>query len=102
MPLGVQTIIGERGVKVSGGQLQRISLARALYRNPNILFLDEVTNQLDPLTEAAIFRSLMKVSAGKTLIMITHNHEVLAQFDRVLNVSEGRITEQRTQIGSLK
>ncbi len=98
LPQGVHTEIGERGVKVSGGQLQRISIARALYRSPEILVLDEVTNQLDPSTEAGIFKSLINVSAGKTLIMVTHNHEVLGQFDRRLEVKGGYVVEQKTSL----
>jgi ABC-type multidrug transport system fused ATPase/permease subunit len=99
---GIHTEIGERGVKVSGGQLQRISLARALYRDPEILLLDEVTNQLDHATEAAILKSLIKVSAGKTLIMITHNHHVLQLFDRVLEVNAGRINEVARPFSQIK
>jgi ABC-type multidrug transport system fused ATPase/permease subunit len=98
LPKGIHTEIGERGVKVSGGQLQRISIARALYRNPEILVLDEVTSQLDPATETGIFQSLLKISANKTLIMITHNHEVLGQFDRILEVNNGEFTERKQPI----
>jgi ABC-type multidrug transport system fused ATPase/permease subunit len=98
LPKGIQTEIGERGVKVSGGQLQRISIARALYRNPDILVLDEVTSQLDPATETGIFESLLKISTGKTLIMITHNHEVLGKFDRILEVDKGHFSERKQPI----
>ncbi|HWA34159.1 MAG TPA: ABC transporter ATP-binding protein [Cyclobacteriaceae bacterium] len=102
LPKGIHTEIGERGVKVSGGQLQRISIARALYRNPEVLVLDEVTNQLDPATETGIFQSLLRMCTGKTLIMITHNHEVLGQFDRIVEVNEGRFTEEKRSLDRVR
>ncbi len=94
LPNGIHTPIGERGVKVSGGQLQRISIARALYKNPAVLVLDEVTNQLDPATEAGIFQSLLKIAAGKTLVMITHNHDILDRFDRRIEIKDGQLIDR--------
>lgn len=93
LPAGIQTIVGEKGLKVSGGQRQRLAIARGLYHDREILLLDEVTNQLDPRTEAEIFDSLKKVAAGKTVLMITHHPELLKQFDRVYEVMEGSIRE---------
>jgi ABC-type multidrug transport system fused ATPase/permease subunit len=93
LPYGIDTEIGERGVRVSGGQLQRIAVARALYSDPEVLLLDEVTNQLDPATEATIFRSVVKISPDKTIIMITHNQDLLGQFDKVLVLDDGAVRE---------
>lgn len=91
LPDGVHTAVGEKGLKISGGQRQRLAIARALYHDREILLLDEVTNQLDPGTEAEIFKLLKKVTAGKTIIMITHHPDLLKHFDHVYELADGKL-----------
>ena len=88
LPNGLETIVGERGANISGGQKQRIGIARALYRNPEILIMDESTNSLDKLTENELLDDLFKLKRGYTLILISHNKSVFKNFDRVLNIKE--------------
>ncbi len=93
LPDGIRTIVGEKGLKISGGQRQRLAIARGLYHDRQILLLDEVTNQLDSRTEAEIFASLKRVAGDKTILMITHHPELLKQFDRVFEVVNGVFRE---------
>ena len=93
LPEGADTLIGEKGATISGGQRQRLAIARAMYHESEILLLDEVTNQLDPKTESEIFESLQRASANKTIIMITHHPDLLRKFDRVFEILEGEIRE---------
>lgn len=95
LPDGLNTTIGEKGVRISGGQLQRLAIARALYRNPQLLLLDEVTTQLDAATETEIIELLMKASGTTTILMITHNPELLKRFDKVVELKDGTITERK-------
>ena len=95
LPQGLDTPIGERGIKLSGGQRQRLAIARALYFNAEILLLDEVTSQLDAATEKEILDTLEKVTRqSKTILMITHHTNLLNQFSRVLLLENGDIHEQ--------
>jgi ABC-type multidrug transport system fused ATPase/permease subunit len=96
MPDGVNTPIGEKGIKLSGGQRQRIAVARALYLGAEILLFDEITNQLDAETEREIFTTLTKVTwQQKTVIMITHQPHLLSFFDRILVLENGMIIEKK-------
>ena len=88
LPNGLETIVGERGANISGGQKQRIGIARALYRNPEILIMDESTNSLDKLTENELLDDLFKLKKEYTLILISHNKSVFKDFDRVINIKE--------------
>lgn len=93
MPMGYHTLIGEMGNTLSGGQRQRVLLARALYRQPRILFLDEATAHLDVTTEEAINRAVRALNV--TRIVIAHRPETIAMADRVLKLEAGRIIEQK-------
>ncbi|MEC0229402.1 ABC transporter ATP-binding protein [Paenibacillus alba] len=91
---GLQTIIGERGVKLSGGQKQRLAIARMFLKNPPILILDEATSALDTETEKAIQLSLAELSKGRTTLVIAHRLATIKNADRIVVVTEQGITEQ--------
>lgn len=94
LPMGLDTRIGERGVKLSGGQRQRLSLARALLKDPAILILDEATSAVDNETEAAIQRSLAHIAHGRTIIIIAHRLSTIVHADTIAVLENGRIIER--------
>lgn len=94
LPQGYDTMVGERGVRLSGGQRQRIAIARALIRNPAILILDEAASALDQATEAAINKTLKKVSHGRTVITVTHRLASVVNSDMIYVLNNGRLVEQ--------
>ncbi|MFN7167303.1 MAG: ABC transporter ATP-binding protein [Pannonibacter sp.] len=96
MPDGLDTIIGERGVKLSGGQKQRLSIARIFLKNPPILILDEATSALDSQTEREIQRSLASLAHGRTTLVIAHRLATIRNADRIVVVAEGGIAESGT------
>jgi ABC-type multidrug transport system fused ATPase/permease subunit len=95
LPEGVNTGIGERGIRLSGGQRQRIGIARALYNDPEVLILDEATSALDNDTEAAIMESINRLHGRKTLIIIAHRLQTIEKCDMVYRVDNGKIERER-------
>ena len=95
LPEGLDTGIGERGVRLSGGQRQRIGIARALYDDPEILILDEATSALDNDTEAAIMDSINRFMGRKTLLIIAHRLQTIEKCDMVYRVEDGKIKKER-------
>ncbi len=89
LPEGIQTAVGERGLRLSGGQRQRLALARALYRNPSLLILDEATSQLNQNLEDEILERLFRLQSPGTLLCITHRLAVLPAFDRIYVLKGG-------------
>ena len=89
---GLDTIVGERGIRLSGGQLQRVGIARALYHNPDVLVLDEATNSLDYKTEEMVLSSLRKLQGTKTIILISHRKNTLEFCDKIVTFSSGKIS----------
>jgi len=94
LPNGLETIVGEKGIRLSGGQQQRIGIARALYRDPEILILDEATSSLDQSTEKAIVESISFLKRKKTLIIITHRLSTVKNCDKIFCVDKGKIIKQ--------
>lgn len=92
--LGLDTLIGERGVKLSGGQRQRIAIARAILADPKILILDEATSNLDTESETLIQESLKKLMEGRTTFVIAHRLSTIRQADQILVIEQGKIAEQ--------
>ncbi|WP_299708039.1 ABC transporter ATP-binding protein [uncultured Pontibacter sp.] len=93
-PDGLNTLIGERGVKLSGGQRQRIAIARAILADPRILILDEATSNLDTESESLIQASLKTLMQGRTTFVIAHRLSTIRQADQILVIEQGHITEQ--------
>lgn len=94
LPHGLDTIVGDRGVRLSGGQRQRIGIARALYHDPEILVLDEATSALDNETEAAVMEAIEHLQGMKTMIIIAHRLTTIRNVDVIFEVGEGTVTQK--------
>jgi ATP-binding cassette subfamily B protein len=96
LPEGYDTIVGERGLKLSGGEKQRVAIARAILKRPQILVFDEATSALDSRSEQAILAALHDAAADHTTLVIAHRLSTIVDADRILVVEGGRIVEQGT------
>ncbi len=96
LPEGLETIVGERGYRMSGGEKQRLAIARVMLKDPAIIILDEATSHLDSESEAAIQRALETVLTGRTAIVIAHRLSTVVDADRILVIDHGEIVEQGT------
>src|SRR5205807_2905373 len=96
LPEGYETVVGERGVKMSGGEKQRVAIARAIVRDPKILVFDEATSNLDSHSEKLIQDSLDKLAAGRTTLVISHRLSTIVDSDTIYVLADGRIAESGT------
>jgi ABC-type multidrug transport system fused ATPase/permease subunit len=96
LPAGVETMVGENGVKLSGGQRQRIGIARALYHDPQVLVLDEATSALDTETEVGVMEAVNALHGNKTLIIVAHRLSTIAGCDRIYRLEHGRVVKTGT------
>jgi ATP-binding cassette, subfamily B, heavy metal transporter len=102
LPGGMEARVGERGLKLSGGEKQRVAIARTLVKNPPILILDEATSALDSRTEDAILATLRAVSTGRTTITIAHRLSTVVDADRIVVLDGGRVAEEGTHAELLR
>jgi ATP-binding cassette, subfamily B, bacterial PglK len=94
LPNGLETVVGERGVRLSGGQRQRIGIARALYHDPAVLVLDEATSALDSATEHGVMGAVEALHGSKTILIVAHRLSTVENCDRILRLHEGRLVEE--------
>lgn len=94
LPKGLETLVGERGIRLSGGQRQRIGIARALYHDPGVLVLDEATSALDIATERGVMEAVMALHGSKTILIIAHRHSTVEHCDRLFRLEQGSMVEE--------
>jgi subfamily B ATP-binding cassette protein HlyB/CyaB len=94
MPLGYEQVVGERGVGLSGGQVQRLCIARALYHDPRLLVFDEATSALDTQSESNIIANMHDILSGRTAVIIAHRLSTIMRADKIVVLYEGHVAEQ--------
>ena len=96
MPNGYKTVIGERGLKISGGERQRIAIARAIYMDSPVLIFDEATSSLDPISEKEVQNSIDRLKGKRTMITIAHCLSTVINVDHIFVIDKGRLVEEGT------
>lgn len=96
LPDGYDSVVGHRGVQISGGQAQRIAIARAFIQEAKIVLLDEATSALDKESETLIQEALSRLMENRTVVVVTHNPDFLRSGDRVIEMKEGKVVSQTT------
>ena len=91
LPKGIETVVGERGVRLSGGERQRVAIARALYHNPDVLIMDEATSALDNVTERSVIGAVEELKGKRTILMIAHRLSTVRNCDRIVLLDRGRV-----------
>lgn len=94
LPEGLETIVGERGIRLSGGQRQRIGIARALYHDPDVLVLDEATSALDTVTEEDVMQAVTALQGSKTILIVAHRFSTVERCNRLYQLEHGRVTAE--------
>lgn len=104
LPDGLDTVVGELGVRLSGGQRQRLGLARALYRRPKVLILDEATSAVDSATESRIMSALGELAGTRTVLIVSHRLSALTKCDRIYYLRDGHIvgSGSLTELGEME
>ena len=102
LPNGLETLVGERGIRLSGGQRQRIGIARALYHDPAVLVLDEATSALDTATERGVMQAVTALRGGKTILIVAHRLSTVGSCDRLYRLEHGRIVAEIVQAQSTR
>ena len=102
LPKGYETVVGERGLKLSGGEKQRVAIARAILKNPKILIFDEATSSLDSVSERQILDAMRRVAANHTTLVIAHRLSTIVDADHILVMEQGRIVEQGNHVSLLE
>lgn len=96
LPRGYEQVVGERGMGLSGGQIQRLCIARALYRDPRMLIFDEATSALDTQSESNILEHMQSILSGRTALVVAHRLSTIVQADKILVLYDGSIVEAGT------
>lgn len=96
LPDGIETIVGERGIRLSGGQRQRIGIARALYHDPDVLVLDEATSALDTATELGVMNTITMLQGKKTIVIVAHRFSTVEHCDRLYKLEQGKVVKEGT------
>jgi ABC-type multidrug transport system fused ATPase/permease subunit len=94
LPKGLETVVGERGVKLSGGERQRLAFGRIMLQDPRIVIMDEPTSALDSLTEDHVTREMARFLKGKTVIIVAHRLQSVKQADQIIVLDQGRIVQR--------
>jgi ABC-type multidrug transport system fused ATPase/permease subunit len=102
LPQGLDTVVGERGIRLSGGQRQRIGIARALYHDPGVLVLDEATSSLDTTTERGVIQAVNALRGDKTVLIVAHRLSTVEHCDRLYRLEQGKVIEEGTPSAMVK